>query len=629
MDIANIDAKLSAMVKELAKKDAEARELRMDLEFLENADALNMATDHPGGARHPIDDDDEKELIKARNLMKVAHDRKQAAFAEKERAAERLAKSAAATDMLRSELSKLQEAACWKPGDAYGYVDPVATANEIEGWKKAIADKLEMKALLQRDINKQTAQLTALAKEFRSHESAEKDLFDAQTELKTVQEQIRLAKDEANSLRRILKRKESMVDKLETSNDTVDIKQLEANKRLSASKLQKHREAMRNNDVMIRNQAMRIQKFEDKLELIGEAIRGDGDEAEEAEGEIQRVDAEILADVQREITQMKQTAQRQTNELSSLDTKLEAAEGCLRTVTHQRSVTERKILKATALHKEQTRFISQQAKIASKNAEAMIIDQQKKLEKAEADKEAYKRRSASAQARARRQEEQEAKEKQQKEEEARRQREERAKARSSANRSKPSAKPADKKKEEKASEKPAAKKEEEAAPPTEAATSQEAKEEPGAADSTTAAPATESTSNAESTTAPNETQETAPAAEDQQKPAENTTNGDPEASSAEPATSAPKEESTTAPVENTAQAEPVEGEAQPVASSSEATANPTTSAEAQPHAEVAAQPAEASSNEAKPEAPAETTAASTGAADSQPAQEEKPSEPAA
>lgn len=400
-----IAARIAALSKEIERQDALARSLRDEVDTLEQLRAAAEMDENPfdgdsRGApgspvrRMPVPDDWLTELFAARDALARAQSDFRAARAEEERCFRLAQRNASATNVLAEQLSALFAAANWKPGAKKGYVCPITLNDDISQMKKQVVDLYRERTLALSSHDAQTKELERLAKEIASLEHVDAEVFHAKEEVKIKRIELQRVRDECTSLARLLTKKQTMVERLAKRDDTLRIRGAEGDKRVAQKKVALHDDALRRGEQSLRVRALQIQRLEEKLELIGEAIRGDDGTDGTVEGDaaagaassssgaaaVERVPADALEELRREVDALQAEALENDRKMQLLDADHEDLEARVRALTRATVNAERERDRVLLTHRKNIAYLDKELRAQAEETDALIRQTQEQVE---------------------------------------------------------------------------------------------------------------------------------------------------------------------------------------------------------------------------------------------------------
>ncbi|KAG8340269.1 hypothetical protein ERJ75_000191900 [Trypanosoma vivax] len=170
--------------------------------------------------------------------------------------------------------------------------ETVFIANQL---KCEIENALNDRDAIQATLTRQNCYLKQMATQLSTTDNIEKDREAALQQLAEKREELKSIREEKYAIKRLLGRKEAMLEKEKPVDEVAIVKSAETDRSVVLHKLGREREAVRLNNLSIRHRALQIARLERRIEMIGDAVGG-----EESAGE-ERVDAELLEQLRKEI----------------------------------------------------------------------------------------------------------------------------------------------------------------------------------------------------------------------------------------------------------------------------------------------------------------------------------------
>jgi predicted RNase H-like nuclease (RuvC/YqgF family) len=381
----NRDTVLRELTRELCVRDAEARRLRDEVLLLEKAnnanaiawldiaDSASMA-EGAFGAQYPIEFVDE--LQQKINEAKVAIGQYRDALNQRQLSREEMLRKKMAVEERQKELDVLYSAAKWKPGSKVGYECPIQLRDEASMLRSKMVGLCEEHSACETTLRRQTEELIRLTELIASHSGAEEALFKAQERLKLLQSEYNDVAEEIQSLHRILKRKDRMLERSQRDNagSASRVRHCEAAKRVAHAKLQSHQDHVRQNDVAIRHRALQIAKLSKRIELIADAIGGDEGAAAPP------VEVDVVNDVRKEVDELTKEQVELDRELSEVDREIEDLEGRIKTLSRAAQVAEDEEQRVRRNHERLMQAVEKHLIDADEEAKSHIMALQREIE---------------------------------------------------------------------------------------------------------------------------------------------------------------------------------------------------------------------------------------------------------
>ena len=205
----------------------------------------------------------------------------------------------------------------WKPGAKHTYECPIKFADQTAQLKKKLLDAYQERRTVEEALSQQTRCIEGLLVEIDGFKSIEKELFDARTEVRIKQSELKAVEEEISSLHRLLSRKRLMLGRQEKIDVKQHVRQLEADKRVVQKRLAGHQDQVRVNEQAIRHRALTIAKLEQKVEALADVLGGSEGAAAE------RVEAELVDELQVTIEQLSRQTAEQQQTMDQLDADIE------------------------------------------------------------------------------------------------------------------------------------------------------------------------------------------------------------------------------------------------------------------------------------------------------------------
>ncbi|EAN79159.1 uncharacterized protein TEOVI_000324400 [Trypanosoma equiperdum] len=214
--------------------------------------------------------------------------------------------------------------------------DAVALKNKL---RLDIVNALQDREVIQETLKKQNNYLSSMVSELSTTDNIESDRANALNQLSEKQAELKSIRDEVAAMRRLLRRKEALLEKEKPVDELALIKSAETDRTVALYKLDKEREAVRVNDLSVCHRAAQIARLERRIEMIGDAVGGDESLEEE------RVDADLVEQLRKEIISLSRLHFDGSAHLELLDSDISdldrRAAGLIRTTANVRKEMKR------------------------------------------------------------------------------------------------------------------------------------------------------------------------------------------------------------------------------------------------------------------------------------------------
>ena len=363
--ITEVDKQLSLLLQELAQDEAEVRCLREDVLNLEVITAVQgegavaevshiSREEKREMIRQEMPPKLLAELVSKRDLLRAARETYIKALESKHTAEVTMDASFADEDSKEDHLEKLYTRAKWRPGQKAAYVCPITVSDENTRLKKKLVELYQSRKVLEEQTERLSSAVKALVAEVEGNSGLEKERFTAETESRLKDFELREVQDEIKMYQRILQKKNRMLDSAPSpKSKQFKVKMIEDDKRAAVLKLTNQRTSALTAVSTIRYTAVLLRQLEERIEMIGEAVRGDvsNDPSDQSTPDgltdVPRVDVQLLEEAGREV-------QRLTLEQASNLERLENVDGLIEVVERKIAVLEY-ATKRAQIKTEQTR----------------------------------------------------------------------------------------------------------------------------------------------------------------------------------------------------------------------------------------------------------------------------------
>lgn len=391
MSTFEIENRISELLRELADQEVESRYLRSEVANLERAailispqtsadgesaqsSALQVHQDPAANKLvpsktsqqslvHPFMPEEFLDTLSDKREIMIKAQRDYIALCEeKKRLVELVERNKVAAEGLNADLERFYERAKWRPGASTNYACPITTDNENSRLKKKLLEVYQEAQTTQKQMIKQTDQLKSLALELESMQHVDEEHFGAQTELRLKNGELKAVMDEINSCARIYQQKEKYLAKIsDHSRDKEQIRHIDADKRVAQKALVGHKDQARQADAGIRHRALLITLLEERIEIIGEAIRGDASPSASEESsnpanqsapaaDVPRVDVQFVERIRNDILRLQKLIAENTHIIDIADSQLEIAEDRVRIIERSTNYTASRLDKTKEGH---------------------------------------------------------------------------------------------------------------------------------------------------------------------------------------------------------------------------------------------------------------------------------------
>nr|CCD14378.1 unnamed protein product [Trypanosoma congolense IL3000] len=226
----------------------------------------------------------------------------------------------------------------------------IATKNML---KSDIANALQDRETIQETLKKQNAFLNKMLTELATTDNIENDRANALTQLSEKQAELKSIRDEIYAMKRLLRRKEALLEKEKPVDEMALVKSAETERSVALYKLEKERDAVRINEHSVAHRAAQIARLERRIEMIGDAVGGEESMDDE------RVDADLVEQVRKEIISLTRLHFDGSAQLELLDSDIadldRRAAGLCRTTANVRKEMKR-------IEKEHKKYANAQRK---------------------------------------------------------------------------------------------------------------------------------------------------------------------------------------------------------------------------------------------------------------------------
>lgn len=205
--------------------------------------------------------------------------------------------------------------------------------------------------VMRRAMNEQSKQFTKLATTAEDTANAEEQKAEAIAVLAEKSAKLEKLTKERKQLERLVHAKDDILDKKPKGPSKEDIiRSANYDRRVALYELEKEGEQLKMNDAAVRTRAMQIAKAEKRIEMIGDAVAGDGLNDEE------RVDAELMEELINETAALYNLHTEACLRMDSLDAQLEKITYKINAITQ--------VIKST--DRERQRIVSEHERYLSK-----------------------------------------------------------------------------------------------------------------------------------------------------------------------------------------------------------------------------------------------------------------------
>ena len=371
--IADVDKQLHALLQELANDESEVRDLRKEVLNLEVvttiqgegtvADAAQISREQQReNIRREMPPQLLAELSSKRDLLKATRAAYLHALETKQTAEVTMDESFEEEDKREDHLEKLYTRAKWRPGCNSSYTCPIAVSDENSRLKKKLVELYHSRKVVESQTEKLTAVVKGLVAEVDSNSGLEKEHFTAETECRLKDFELREVREEIKMYQRILLKKNRMLIDVAASEKSKQfkVKMIEGDKRSAVVKLTQQRTTALVAVSTIRYTTVLLRQLEEKIEMIGEAVRGDvsNDPSEDTSDgltDVPRVDVQLLEEVGQEVQHLAQEQLLNDSRLENIDGLIEVIERKLNVLN---SATSKAITKTIRTQHENEDFLA-------------------------------------------------------------------------------------------------------------------------------------------------------------------------------------------------------------------------------------------------------------------------------
>eukprot|EP00758_Cryptobia_borreli_P007644 Tbor_TRINITY_DN5317_c3_g5::TRINITY_DN5317_c3_g5_i1::g.4581::m.4581 len=217
-----------------------------------------------------------EELYRKRDKIHTAKKEYVKYLEEKDKLMQVLERNHQREDTRQKYLSEIYNYCGWEPGEKPKFTSYVQPMDECVRLRRKLQDIQRSTDAVDNQLHHATSILQDLGEKNDALNNVNKELFDAQTELRLKEFEYRGVCEEISYYKRIFQKKIKMLDGMNNNNArTREIKHLEAEKRVKSLKLLEHKTNVSQTEVSVRLKALQIRELEHKINKIGEAIRAD------------------------------------------------------------------------------------------------------------------------------------------------------------------------------------------------------------------------------------------------------------------------------------------------------------------------------------------------------------------
>jgi hypothetical protein len=232
---------------------------------------------------------------------------------------------------------------------------PLKVHDEQSELQQRVRDLCDTQRGLEQDIAHQAARLGTLRDRVDETPAYEEELRQLKTEVAVLGLQDSAVQDEINANIRLLKRKDRLHTSASTRSTLPEMRDLDATKRVTQSKLSGHREQVRINEAAIQHRTIIIARLQQRLETIGDALLG-GD----LSGAHERVDATLLESLRKETEILTRDRTDNDSRIAALEGDYDQLANRKRILQNAMRVVEEEEGRRRREHEKYTRLVDQQ-----------------------------------------------------------------------------------------------------------------------------------------------------------------------------------------------------------------------------------------------------------------------------
>ncbi|KEG07591.1 hypothetical protein DQ04_09331000 [Trypanosoma grayi] len=236
-----------------------------------------------------------------------------------------------------------------------------------------------MKALVERDgvkvtLKRQTECLRKIATELVGTRNLEELREEAAQQLEKKRLELENIRDETDAMRRLLGRKDKMLEKEVPIDEVAVARAAETDRRVVMHRLEKEQKNVRLNEMAVRHRALQIAKLEKRIEMIGDAVGGDESAADE------RVDAELVEQLRKEILSLGRVYQECGARLELLDADVSDLDRRATGLTRTTANVKKEMRRLEKDHRKFTNFQRKELEVEQAATEQEIRDIEREVE---------------------------------------------------------------------------------------------------------------------------------------------------------------------------------------------------------------------------------------------------------
>ncbi|RNF02062.1 uncharacterized protein Tco025E_08451 [Trypanosoma conorhini] len=172
--------------------------------------------------------------------------------------------------------------------------DTIEEAAHMNGLKYEILQELRAREAVQATLKRQTEHMREYVTKLVASKELDEQRERAAQQLNEKRAELEGIREEVQSMRRLLERKEKQLENEKPVDELQIAVRAENERRTMLHRLEKEEEGLRQNEISIRHRSMQIAKLERRIEMIGDALARE-------ESTDERVDAEIVDQLRKEI----------------------------------------------------------------------------------------------------------------------------------------------------------------------------------------------------------------------------------------------------------------------------------------------------------------------------------------
>ncbi|CUG06446.1 Hypothetical protein, putative [Bodo saltans] len=232
---------------------------------------------------------------------------------------------------------------------------PMKVHDEQSDLQQRVRELSETQRTLEKDITHQATRLGTLRDKVDETPAFEEELRQLKTEVAVLGLEDSSVQDEINANLRLLKRKDRLHTSASTRSTLPEMRDLDATKRVTQSKLSGHREQVRINEAAIQHRTIMIARLQQRLETIGDALLGD-----DTSNAHERVDATLLESLRKETEILTRDRIDNDARIAALDGDYDQLANRKRILQNALRVVEEEEGRRRKEHDKYTRLVDQQ-----------------------------------------------------------------------------------------------------------------------------------------------------------------------------------------------------------------------------------------------------------------------------